>query len=194
MYLLGFILIFAGLSLLLYYFVQRYIGVTTNRNDKSYKTQADLPVVKATSRAAISSPDQSTDIDVVQSAESVVFEQPIKRSRPQPANRPKPARPILYATGYLYTDATHNATLLEHPDQAEATLTAQMKRLGPAIVRFRNQAFHFDHGNGLLSLPELQMKEIRFSDGAAIFVPKQPNLPTVYFFTVETQTIRDFLS
>jgi hypothetical protein len=202
MYIPGFLLIFAGLALILYYFVLRFAGVPDS--------SAAEPVVTAKSETDLSTEAMKPDPSAPQSDSPIVMDsvkagspekEPVQKysapSAPQPDNRTvmdSSSEKRLYATGYLYTDTAGRIDLLDHPEQMDGELTASLKRLGPATLRFRRSSYYFDHADGLLVIPENRLREIRFSDGGAVFVPGGSDLPLVYFFTVDTQTIREFLS
>lgn len=164
MYILGFILIFAGLAMMLYYFVLRFTG--HNRQEPIVHSQVEI-------------------------ANSIMQESALP-----PLSEPKLTESHrLYATGYLYTDSSYRSQiLLDNPEKIEDEITSNMQRLGPATVSFRMGGYYFDYGDGNILLPENQMKEIRFSKGGVVFVPKSSQLPLVYFFTVETKALREFLS
>ncbi|MBW7858174.1 MAG: hypothetical protein H3C43_07780 [Leptonema sp. (in: Bacteria)] len=170
MYILGFILIFAGLALMLYYFVLRFAG--HNHQEPIVRSQVEI------SNSVIPQPS----IQPTQNTQTEI--------EPQLAEFHH-----LYSAGYLYIDSSHHSRiLLDQPEKIEAEITANMRRLGPATISFRNNGYYFDYGDGHLLLPEKKIKEIRFSDGGVVFVPKSSELPLVYFFTVETQALREFLS
>lgn len=206
MYILGFILIFAGLALMLYYFVLRFAGTPTVSTSPVEAMAARLATVPDASTVTIAAQPVREFAASSEDDDAPIVSPPKKRKQTPVPQTPAPteqetirvidAPPAreLYATGYLYTDAPGKTTLLENPERVEGELTASMKRLGPATLRFRRNAYYFDHGDGLLVLPEHKMREVRFSDGGTVFVPGSSDLPLVYFFTVDTQTIREFLS
>jgi len=206
MYILGFILIFAGLALMLYYFVLRFAGAPTVSTSPVEPMAARSAAVPDASPVTVTAQPVREFAASSEDDDAPIVSHP-KKQKEAPA--PQPPAPTeretvrvvdtspaieLYATGYLYTDASGKMALLEHPERIEGELTASMKRLGPATLRFRKDAYYFDHGDGLLVIPERKMREVRFSDGGTVFVPGSSDLPLVYFFTVDTQTIREFLS
>lgn len=200
MYILGFILIFAGLALMLYYFVLRFAGAATVPTSPSIAnaTHSGAAVPAASTVSVTAQPEPAFFAEATAPMETQ--EASHRREASRSVNRkavsvidPAPEKE-LYATGYLYTDAAGKTALLEHPERVEGELTASMKRLGPATLRFRRDSYYFDHGDGLLVIPEGKMREVRFSDGGTVFVPGSSDLPLVYFFTVDTQAIREFLS
>ena len=200
MYILGFVLIFAGLALMLYYFVLRFAGTTTLPTSPSIAnaTHSGAAVPDAPTVSVTAQPDpaffagSTAPMEMQEASHSREPSQSVNRKAVSVID-PAPEKE-LYATGYLYTDAAGKTALLEHPEQVEGELTASMKRLGPATLRFRRNSYYFDHGDGLLVIPEDKMREVRFSDGGTVFVPGSSDLPLVYFFTIDTQAIREFLS
>ncbi len=202
MYVLGFVLIFIGLALMLYFFVLRFADRSSSRGAAA--PSASPPLVKAEPSYPVEQapPAVAEATTVVQPAAPAGRTEPVQaepektETRTPAAAEPQPTGELkeLYTTGYLYTDAAHSTVLLDSPEKVEAESTGHMKRLGPASLRFRHEAYCFDHGDGTLVLPESRMREIRFSDGGAVFVPQGSDLPLAYFFTVETQAIREFLS
>jgi hypothetical protein len=202
MYILGFILIFAGLALMLYYFVLRFAATVSTTSVVPDASPAG-PVVPAASTVTVTAQPVPEPAFFSEKAAPIASQpriEPSSRRASESMNRkavsvidPAPEKE-LYATGYLYTDTAGKTALLEHPERVEGELTASMKRLGPATLRFRRDSYYFDHGDGLLVIPEGKMREVRFSDGGTVFVPGSSDLPLVYFFTVDTQAIREFLS
>lgn len=201
MYILGFILIFVGLALMLYYFVLRFAGTTvpaSPHTEKASQSGAAFPAAPTDSVTAqpelALQPEASSPLETYPKMEASHRRKASRNVNRRPASINAAPEKELYATGFLYTDAAGNTVLLEHPERVEGELTASMKRLGPATLRFRRNSYYFDHGDGLLVIPEDRMREVRFSDGGAVFVPGSSDLPLVYFFTVDTQAIREFLS
>lgn len=220
MYIVGFLLIFAGVSIFLYYLVQRLAG-----SSRPY-TPGGEPIVEATSirfpeplfdvptspaEAPTGATQTSVTVMPIVPAEPAAPATPGMSSMPSaPSSTPVSAAPSpssgtrlaeqtpapdLFIAGYLYIDAQKSSVAyLDRPQQSPAESTASMQRMGQATLRWWNGSFQIDHGSGVLVLPETRLKEIRFTPGGAVFVPSVADLPAAYFFTVEAQAIREFLS
>lgn len=224
MYILGFLFIFIGLSLLLYTILllinpkpekesfKESINLETQNQELKPKKDIDVINIPTNQnieiQPAIEESTKPENIELTKQKTSTLQSKKIQAS-----NFSKPTQPStskqqgdnnvkkiqepnldLFLTGYLYYDPTRSTyILIEKRDRTSSEYLSNLIRLGNATIEWKVNTFIINYDENKIYLNYENLQEIRFSDECAIFIPKKNNEPYYYFFSNQTEELKQFL-
>lgn len=208
MYIIGFIFIFIGLSLLLYTIIIFFTNQAQNKKIEDKISNQSTPKEKFDLKN--DSPSVQSNIQVKQNQKNTDFEKEttIKNSinftnkeikskdllETQNQSLEKVKNMELLITGYLYYDNTGTTDLLlEKQEKTPSEILSNLIRLGNATLEWSINKFIFNFPENQILLNLKDLKEVRFIEDCAIFIPIQKK-PYYYFFSKQIQELKNFLS
>jgi hypothetical protein len=207
MYILGFIFLFIGLSLLLYTILLIIHFFWDNSKKKEIlEAKKDKPTIENFSQKMIEDPIlpknkeqvQNDYIEEKEKKESLIHQnQKTKSNIHKPTTVQKELKEKfldLYLTGYLYYDPTKSTYILfEKFDKTPSDYLSNLNRLGNATIEWKNDGFIINYDENTIYLKYQNLKEIRFSDECAAFISKNNTEPYYYFFSNQILQLKNFL-
>lgn len=227
MYIIGFIFIFIGLSLLLYTIIIFFTNQAQNKkieekinnqnlsSDKSDLKKDSSSIQSVTNSNSFSKTSTSlglssiqlnpiqrqkkTELEKGKATENFVNstnEEVISKSHFETQNQIKDnlKNLDLLITGYFYYDTTGTTDLLlEKQEKTPSEILSNLIRLGNATLEWSLDKFIFNFSENQILLNLKDLKEVRFIEDCAIFIPIQKK-PYYYFFSKQIQELKNFLS
>jgi hypothetical protein len=223
MYILGFLFLFIGLSLLLYTILllinpkpekesfKESINLETQNQELNPKKEIDVINIPTNQnieiQPAIEESTKPENIELTKPKAPTLHSKKI-----QTQNSSKPTQPStskqqwdnikkiqesnldLFLTGYLYYDHTRSTyILIEKRDRTSSEYLSNLIRLGNATIEWKVNTFIINYDENKIYLNYENLQEIRFSEECAIFIPKKNNEPYYYFFSNQTEELKQFL-
>lgn len=195
MYILGFLLIFIGLSLLLYTLV---IYITNHPKTKKEgelftesKDSTEVPLKEIHKNFVAQQTQNSSEIqekktELPREKQITTLEKPKKTS--------KQIELELFITGYLYFDSTGKTfILIEKKEKAPSEVLSHLVRLGNAALEWFENKFVISYAETHINLPIKELQEVRFVEECAIFIPKEKNA-YYYFFSKQIHELKELMS
>ncbi len=224
MYILGFLFLFIGLSLLLYTILllinkkpekesfQETKNIETQNQELNPKKEIDVIKIPTNQnieiQSAIKESTKPKNIELtkpkVSSLQSKKIQSPnffkstqLSTSKQEWENNVKKTQEPnldLFLTGYLYYDPSRSTyILIEKRDRTSSEYLSNLTRLGNATLEWKTNTFIINYDENKIHLNYENLQEIRFCEECAIFIPKKNNEPYYYFFSNQTEELKQFL-